>query len=51
MAASLVAGPLTNNDTFWIMVMIIVALLSIFVFVGYVAKLAADALGTYLLFI
>lgn len=78
-----VADLLTNNDTFWIMVMIIVGLLciwfiyngimllfdlkapswkpglvifiswviSIFVFAGYVAKLAADALGTFLLFI
>ena len=78
-----VADLLTNNGTFWIMVMIIVGLLSIwfiyngimllfdlkapswkpglvifiswvigiFIFAGYVAKLAADALGTLLLFI
>lgn len=83
MAVSLVTDLLTNNDTFWIKVMIIVALLSIwfiynsimllfnlkapswkpglvlfiswiisiFVFVGYVAKLAADALGTSLIII
>ena len=78
-----VADLLTNNDTFWIMVMIIVALLSIwfiyngimllfnlkapswkpglvifiswiisiFIFAGYVAKLAVEALGTSLIII
>lgn len=78
-----VADLLTNNDTFWIFVMIIVGLLSIwfiyngimllfnlkapswkpglvifiswvisiFIFAGYVAKLAAEALGTSLIII